>query len=252
MSEHFGDDKEDEMLMALADGELDGPEAERLMARIERDPALAERYAMFTRTAEALREALTPGDVPPHLVAMVRNAPADTAPGALPEAPRGTILPFPGRATWPAALAASLLLGLGIGWGLGGPGGTERGGTPVTAMGLPSVADLMSDVPTGGSRDLAGTGTARVIGSFETGRGFCRLIATAPGPATEATSDAAPAQRFVACREGAEWQVAISVVEGGGYAPASAAASQTIDLYLDAIGAGPALTPEAEAGLMRP
>ena len=50
-------DIDDETLMALADGEIDGAEAARLHARIAADPALAERYALFTQTSHWVKDA---------------------------------------------------------------------------------------------------------------------------------------------------------------------------------------------------
>lgn len=55
----------DEMLMALADGELTGPDASRLLARIKANPDLAIRYALFTDTADALRQAMDPDRAAP-------------------------------------------------------------------------------------------------------------------------------------------------------------------------------------------
>ncbi|MFX0544215.1 hypothetical protein ACEWPL_001545 [Roseovarius sp. S1116L3] len=68
MTEHEDGGVEDEMLMALADGELEGTETEALMRRIDLDPQLAARYAAFVQTPEALRAAFVQGDVPAHLI----------------------------------------------------------------------------------------------------------------------------------------------------------------------------------------
>ncbi len=48
-------DIDDETLMALADGEISGPEATRLKARVTEDPDLAARYALFAQTAQQVR-----------------------------------------------------------------------------------------------------------------------------------------------------------------------------------------------------
>ncbi len=237
MNEHDGNGVEDEMLMALADGELDGAEAEALRRIIDSTPELAARYEVFAKTASVLRHAFAQDDVPARLIDTVRTAPTHDAPG--PEAGR-IARPFTWHYGWPAALAASLVVGMGLGWGLRGDGD----GLP-TPPDLQAVAEAVSDLATGQVRDVAGFGQARVLGSFQTAQGLCRLIVAEP-----VQSQAA---RFVACRDMAEWRVAISVLDGteGNFAPASAAATEVIDLYLDAIGAGPALSAQAEAEALR-
>lgn len=227
----------DEMLMALADDELDTEQAEALRARIENDSALSERYAVFTDTAHALRAAFAPDDVPDRLIATATTAPA--GPRMPDSRDTGAVVPLRRRIVWPLALAASLLVGIGLGWGLKGPVG------PVRTPDLADVARALSAVPTGQSQDVAGFGTARVLGSFETGQGLCRLIAV--------NRAGAAAGRFVACRDGSDWRVALSVTEGpeSGFAPASQAATEVIDIYLDAIGAGPSLDAGAERRVLR-
>ncbi|MCM2563635.1 hypothetical protein M8756_16040 [Lutimaribacter sp. EGI FJ00015] len=227
----------DDMLMALADGELEPEQADALRARIENDPALAARYAVFTETANALRAAYTQDGVPDRLVKAVLATPAATDKPATKTA--NNILPVLPRVAWPLALAATLAAGVGLGWGLRSPDGPA--GTP----GLADVARTVSDVPTGQTYDVAGFGTARVLGTFDTEQGLCRLIAVSPA------SD--PAGRFLACRKGGDWRIAISVTDGpdSGFTPASDVATEVIDDFLSAIGAGRALTVEAEASALR-
>ena len=125
----------DEMLMALADGELGQPEADALRARIAREPALAARYAVFTETAEALRAAFVQPEIPAHLIEAVERAQTGRT-----ATQTGTVLPFRQRAlVWPTALAASLAIGLGLGWVLNGSGGAPA------APGLQDVAKAVSN-----------------------------------------------------------------------------------------------------------
>lgn len=225
------DNLDDEMLMALADGELDSATARDLRARIARDPDLAARYAVFAETSAALRAAFAQDEVPDRLVDAIRTAPIGDAPEM--RQPPAQVVPLHRRAAWPMALAASLAMGVGLGWIIpAGPGST--------AMSLDDVANALSDVPTGQSRDMAGLGPARVLGSFETEQGLCRLMSVQP-------AQSAP-RRFVACREGVSWTVALSVVDGSrdGFSPASDTATEMLDLYLDAIGAGASLAPQRE------
>ncbi|EDM71089.1 hypothetical protein RAZWK3B_16870 [Roseobacter sp. AzwK-3b] len=230
----------DDMLMALADGEMEDEQAIALRAMINRDRSLAERYAVFTGTAAALRAAYAQTTVPQRLIAAALTAPAGTDTPEIAAAKTGdTVVPFRRQIAWPLALAATLAAGIGIGWGLNMAGG------PAGAPGLSHVAEAVSDVTTGEASDVAGFGEARVLGSFETEKGLCRLIAVEP------TGD--PAGRILACRDGADWQVALSVTVGAGrsFAPASDATTEMIDSYLHNIGAGPALSAEAEERALR-
>jgi hypothetical protein len=233
MTERNNEEVSDEMLMALADGELDSAQAAALRARIARDPELAQRLAVFTETAAALRAAFAQGEVPPRLIAAVEAAEVDRQPEDR------KVVAFPSRSTlWPMALAASLALGVGLGWGLKGTN------APMSAPSLAEVAQAVSGVPTGETAEVARLGAARVLGSFETERGLCRLIAVEP--------DEGGRGRFVACRDVEGWDVALSLSDGStaGYAPASAMGTEMIDLYLDAVGAGAALDAETEAAML--
>lgn len=235
MTDGHTEEVRDEMLMALADGELDDTQAAALRARIAADPELAARHAVFSETAVALRAAFAQDAVPAHLVDAVERAPMGRDPND------GNVVPVRARAAaWPLALAASLALGIGLGWGLKGADAPDAGPS------LAEVAQAVSGVPTGGSADVASLGAARVLGSFETQRGLCRLIAVTPVQGDHA--------RFVACRDAGGpdatgWDVALSVADGqdDGYSPAADTATLMIDLYLDAVGAGPALDAAQEA-----
>ena len=226
----------DEMLMALADGELTGPDASKLMARIRANPDLAARYGTFTATAQALREAMDPGPVPDHLISAVltapTGAPSDTA-QVLPMRPRP---PAGSRMIWPMALAASLVLAAGIGGYLTG---SASGPLPT---GPDTAARALAQMATGNSVALPDGGSARVLGTVQTDLGLCRLIAL-----EQATGRA---ERAVVCKGvGDGWQTALSVTEGGEgmFLPASDMAVGMIDDFLDRIGAGPLLEPEDEA-----
>lgn len=231
----------DEMLMALADGELTGPDASKLMARIKANPDLAARYALFTDTAEALRQAMDPGPVPDALISTVLTAPTGLAPTQAAQAAPVTPLRRKDRAAarsmvWPMALAASLALAVGVGGFL-----TGRSLAPAPA-GLGTAAAALAGTPTGGSVTLADGSMARALGSFATDLGLCRLIVL----------DGADghADRAVVCQaEDSAWRTALSVTEGGAgmFLPASDMAVGVIDEFLDGIGAGAAMTPEAEA-----
>lgn len=232
----------DEMLMALADGELTGPDASRLLARIKANPDLAIRYALFTDTADALRQAMDLGLVPDHLIATVLANPTGqataTAVNVIPMQPKTKSARR--HMVWPLALAASLVLaaGLSLYWG-GFEGGRSLAILPDGAEG---AALALVDTATGGSIALADRGTARALGSFKTDLGLCRLISTQDG--------AGRVDRAVVCRAAdGGWQTALSVSEGGtgAFRLASDLAVETVDSFLDRIGAGAALSLQDEA-----
>jgi len=221
MNDSPNNDVSDEMLMARADGELDGEDAKIIDARIARDPILRARYALFTDTAEALRAALVSGPIPIRLAHAVQTAPTE----------RRTALPLPTRTiAWPLSLAAALTLAIGLFWALTG-GRNEPG-----ALALPDVAQAMTTTLTGQSTNLTDGSRSRVLGTFETTQGLCRLVAL--------DAEEQPKTRFVACHVAGEWQVVLSVASGSGngFAPASDEATDMIDRFLDSISSGPALS----------
>jgi hypothetical protein len=236
------DDVSDEMLMALADGELGDAEAAALMRRIAADPAVAARHALFVETRSAVAAALRPGPVPDRLVRAILDAPAsDTAAPAqvLPFRPRRSLAVQPAR--WLAAVAAVALMAVGIGGFLAG-----RATAPGTLAAAPSAAAIgqMAALPAGAELAVGGDATMRVLASFRTDLGLCRLAAL---------SDPAQGEsRLVACRSGAGWQLALTVREGapGGFRLASDLAVSTVDAFLDGIGAGPALGAAEEAAAL--
>lgn len=219
-------EKDDAMLMALADGELPAAEARHLLARLTAEPGLADRFAAFVETRDLVRRAMDPGPVPARLVAAIEAAPPPQ------------VLRLPARPRWPAAalaLAAALVMAVGLGAVITGRGAPPGGGDPALA-----AAAALAGLPTGAEAALPGGITARALASFDTAAGFCRLVAVG-GPAL--------AERAVVCRgDGGGWTVALAVAEGGdGFLPASDTAVALVDAYLDGIGAGPALEPAAEA-----
>lgn len=217
------DEVSDEMLMALADGELNGAEAEHLRTRVHSNPELAARYAVFTQTRTLLQSAFPGEPVPDRLVASVLQG------GGAQE----KIAPFPTPAlaapAWSMALAASLVLAIGGFW-------VGRGAVPAVPVGA-DIGVMTASLPTGGEIALPDGARARVLASYETDLGLCRMIAQ-------------DGLRHVICRDttAGDWALALSVqgAENGSFIPASDVGAGLIDRLLDDIGAGPALTGEAE------
>ncbi|SLN49334.1 hypothetical protein PEL8287_02572 [Roseovarius litorisediminis] len=229
MSENANQLVSDEMLMAHADGELSDHDTKALDARIARDPDLQARHAVFVATSEALRTALSPGPVPKRLIQAVQNSDIKSGKARTP----------PLKASfWPVALAATLVVGVGLGWAF--QAAMKKG----ALTGLAEAERVTGTVQTGNSLDLADGARLRAIGTFETARGLCRLMLLAPSSTTKT--------RFVACRTNTDWQVAFSVSESSEdvFAPASAGSDELIDSFLDSINASPALSFEEERELL--
>jgi hypothetical protein len=226
------DEVGDEMLMSLADGELQGAEAAVLMRRVRTDPALAARYAVFVETRALLRDTYAGQPVPDRLIRAVTDTPMGMS-----RSEGGKVVPLrwhmassvsaPGL-----ALAASLLLAVGIAGFLAG-----RGTAPVQVTGEPvaMAAEALAGSATGDSVLLPDGQGAQVLASFETDVGLCRLIAL-------------ESIRAVACRGDDGWATALTVSDGDGatFLPASNTATVVVDRLLDQIGAGSPLDVAAE------
>lgn len=235
----------DNMLMALCDGELPEAEAAHLHQRIANDPALAARFALFARTRSAVQAAVAPGPVPDRLVRAILSAPVRATDGsgrviALPvhNRSRGGLAPLHGL----AALAATIALALGLGGFLIGRGMAPP---PLVIDPATQAATALAMAATGDTVALADGGSARVLASYDTDIGLCRLIALDIAGGS--------AERAVICREPTGWGVALSVSAGAAesYLPASDTAVGLIDSFLDEIGATAPLDPTAEATALR-
>lgn len=220
-----GMDVTDDMLMALADGELDRDTEAALRQRVAADAGLQHRLAQFEDSAAALRSAFDPGPVPDHLIAAILAVPD--------AAPTGNVVPLPVVRRWRPELAAAAAV-MALAFGLGGYLlGAQDGTSPFNPADFASLA-------TGETAPLPEGGSLRMLGSYETDQGLCRMLAV-EGTDTEA--------RQILCRTEGAWQVALRVEAPaqGDFLPASDSFSSTLDSYLDGIGAGPALDPAAEA-----
>lgn len=230
-------DVSDEMLMALADRELSPEIGAQLLARIAADPALAQRYERFTLTRRAVQEAYPVEPLPEALIRTILETPAS------PETPtkrEENVIPFRPRPASRMALAASLLLAVSVGGFLTG---RATGPEPQqVATGAVVAAQALAALPTGASVPL-GDATARVLGSFGTDLGLCRLVAI----------EGAMEERAILCHNGTEWDLAFAAVTGAmdGFRPASDISVDAIDHALDAIGAGAAMTETEEAAALR-
>jgi anti-sigma factor RsiW len=196
-------------LIAWLDGEVGPPEAHAIAAEVATDPALAALAARHRALGKRLRGGFAPvADEPApawfaQALAQAGNTAGEAKVVPLPRAARR----WRGPAAW-AAIAASLLLALGLGWSLRGAAGGLV--APAPGGGLQARGALATAL----ERQLAsaqapGTPLAVRIGlTFRNRAGaVCRtwLARTLSG---------------VACREGARWalaEIAATPHEEGAY-----------------------------------
>ncbi|AEG47966.1 anti-sigma factor [Sphingobium chlorophenolicum L-1] len=210
-------DIDEAMLIAWVDGELDEVTRRRVDRAIAEDPALAERLERHVRLRDRLSGHYAPvaaEPVPAGMQALLTES-AKVVPLARP------------ASRWRhwgtgAAIAASLLLGLGIGHWSGGPEGpvAVRNGAMVAQGTLATALDTQLASARDGS-------PVRIGLSFQRkGGGWCRSF---EGQAVSG----------VACREGEKWQVQ-QLVAGAGqdtdYRQASSGDARimaTVDALMD-------------------
>jgi hypothetical protein len=194
----------EETLMAYADGELDAETRASVEAAMREDPEIGKRVARHRALREAMQEAFSAvlqEPVPDRLIAAARGptvAPKDSVVdlSLAREAARQRVSPAPRR--WqPAAMAASLLLGLGLGflaW-------HESGGTliePGAGGKLIAGAALAEALSTQLSDDRSADRVVVAGMSFRDRSGdFCRTF----------SSSGSDASSGLACREGSEWRI---------------------------------------------
>jgi anti-sigma factor RsiW len=211
----------DETLMAYADGEVDAATRAIVEAAMRDDPEVRRRVAHHQALRQAVKgafAAVIDEPVPQRLIAAARGAPAGNVVD-LAGARNTAAVKAPRRGLrWqPAAMAASLLLGLALGY-LGWRGSSlvtvSANGELVAGAGLAEAlsSQLSADHPPG---TVATTGL-----SFRAKTGdYCRTFALT---ATHANSG-------LACREGGSWKLKVlaqspeTSANSSGFRPAASA-----------------------------
>jgi hypothetical protein len=194
----------EETLMAYADGELDAETRASVEAAMQGDPEIAKRVARHRALRAAMRDAFSAvleEPVPDRLIAAARGptvAPKDSVVDLSParKAARQEVSAVPQR--WqPAAMAASLLLGLGLGFlAWHGSGGALI--QPGAGGGLIASAALAEALSTQLSDDRPAAGVATTGLSFRNkSGGYCRTFSLT---GTDAIAG-------LACREGTDWRI---------------------------------------------
>lgn len=223
-------DIDEAMLIAWVDGELDEVTRRRVDRAVAEDPALAERLDMHRRLRDRLSGHYGPieAEPVPHAMRALLEDSAKVVPLARPAAPRWRNWGIGG------AIAASLVLGLGIGHLASGPAGPVgvRNGALVAQGELASALDTQL-------ASAQGDAAIRIGLTFQRkGGGWCRSF---DGQAIAG----------VACREGGGWQVqqlAPGELDATAYRQASSADARimaTVDALME--GAPADATQEAAA-----
>jgi len=195
---------DDDMLMAFADGELDGVEAARVEQAVAADPALAARVEAHRALRERVAGHYAPvadGPVPDRFAALLAGGGKDNVVDLTQRRAALSMIAandeepaHSGR--WPiwgnvAAIAATLVIGLAIGQSIPGMGGGDpvgvRDGAMVARGELASALDSRL-----ASAQVSDTATRIGLTFRAKDGGLCR-------------SFEGPAIAGVACRSGADW-----------------------------------------------
>jgi len=229
-------------IAAWVDGALETPaEAARIARIVETEPEAArtaERLRASNRQLRAAFDSAMREPVPPAIAAALDAVPARAA-------ARGA-RPGPLRRRPLAAMAAAATIAFALGLGTGLMSGDRREPAPVAGLGpQPADAPLSRALEALPSGTVSQAGIRPMLTFRDAGERPCREF--------EVAGDA----RGIACRSGAgRWAVEILVAApeaaagGADYVPASGPAEDALGTVLDALGAGPALSPDAEAELI--
>lgn len=267
----------DEVLMALADGELTERAAWELRARVTRDPDLAARYALFAETRALVQE---PADTAPPsravdpLAAAIRAmeaAPAGVTPpqggdrrpwlgvvtGGAPARDNATraAVRRPAAFHWslPAAAAVMFIVGSAAGYVLRpAPGGVASPADIHVVPGAQAALDVALTRTAGGQevswmdQRSGRSGRILIVATHRTGDGtVCREYQITTG--TEGSGAIVGAS----CRRDGRWRTDIALsaaAAGSGYTPASGVAA--VEDYLVHRGSSGPLAAEDERAMI--
>jgi hypothetical protein len=244
------DDFSDEELMAYADGALAPERSARLVEILPGRPDLARRIAVFARTSALAAESVkarTDEPVPDKLKAAVEAMIRKAAPASAtvtPLRPRKSTPSVSPFGNWAMPIAASFLgVAAGaIGYWLASGGAPGQGYYQVAGIADPELAAVLSKLPSGEKVRLKAGEEVSMTSSFYRGdQVLCREFAIAGPDKGDHLA--------VACRSADAWSIDLALRTGGAaaddYKPASSA--ETLDAFLNALGAGPAIEGQAEA-----
>lgn len=238
-----------EQLMAYADGEASPDEAAAVEAAVAEDAALAQALDDIFAVSDRVRDAMP---LPPanaaddRLAALIQARLAAPARGgevvdlASRRKPRPAWLD---RAAWPSAIAATLVIGLGVGW-LAKP--SDDGLLTPGAVAGRDLTAALNSTPSGTVTRVSANVSVKPVLSFAATDGaLCRQFAI------EGKRPVAG----VACREGDIWQVralaASAAPQGGEFSTASGPGADPVSDMVDALIAGEPLDQAQEAARIR-
>lgn len=234
-------------LAAFADGELSPEEAAAVVMHLADHPEDQAYVDDLMAANELLGRAFA--------APMAEPAPGPIRNAILGEHTEGqqaeaTVVPFRGRRAvrlgGSLALAASaafvaLMLPVQLPFGAA-PDRLVLGPVPEGS----ALAQMLDTVPTGTPEAMGEGREIMILASLPTDDGHCREIEVVDEPAERIDLG-------IACNRGAGWTVEVTLFEPlsatgteDGFVTASGAEVQTLGLFLDRLGAGPALSPEAE------
>lgn len=232
----------EETLMAYADGELDAPTRASVEEAMQSDPEIGKRIARHRALREAMQggfSAVLQEPIPNRLIEAARGRAAAPKSAVVDlssaRAARERISAGPRR--WqPAAMAASLVLGLGLGFlAWHGPRALIR---PGDGGGLVASAALAEALSTQLSDDRSPDRVAMIGLSFRDKSGdYCRTFSLT----------GAEASSGLACREGADWKIEAlaqsprAAASPGNYRTAASADSPVIRAAIESAIEGEAL-----------
>jgi len=241
------EDVSDDMLMALADHELDETEAHALRALIAAHPNLAARFALFETTradAQAALAPLTNAPTPRRLVDAIQSFSAE---GVTPFRRPASRWRSAAAAPWLMPLAACFTLAI-VGWGGFQLGALQDGasswsaGPPIAQEAFQAALDQAAPDSARAWRVGDTQGEIRAHASFRLADGrFCRSFDI---------RGATQAAEGLACRENGAWRTEIAMtapIHADTFAPAGGA--EAFEAFLDAQGAT-RLEPNEETALI--
>ena len=250
-----------ELLMAYADGALDGEARARVAAALAAHPALADEVAAYQLTRDAIGGAFdTPmqEEVPAHLEALVLGSVGETS-----DVQTGGEVISLGRArerrswlsaSWPQAIAAAAAFAFGSVFGaavLGGTANAPIGENAILVAGLLEpdhpISVALESTPSGQLVNFDG-GQFDAIATYATASGaYCREFEAAAASSVVVG---------VACREAQGWQVEVLLAaepmadSQAGFQLASGFDDVALSTVLDRLGVEPGLNAAEESCLL--
>jgi hypothetical protein len=250
---------DDELLSAYLDGVLPAGKHAEFERRLQQDRELARRLDRLARVNAVVRDAYV-SDVDEPLPQSILDLLGDTE---RPAGPRADIVDLavrrgadvPQSFTWPAALAASVTLAIGVGLGYL----VSSGGTDAELAWLASAGVVEAGTPLHAALETGTSGSIHAIGDALSARPVLSFIATDSEYCRQLElGGRARSADALACRRNGAWQLeALSFLpgqpgagqQGGVFRPAGATSS-AIDAAIDERIVGDALDDASERELI--